>query len=110
MRRYVLFGSVHFLLTISVSYFIDAIAQGIADGSGVVPTWLLILEQLSRVLTFPLMDLVGARHWVPWYWFTFGGFLAFVSIAVANSALVTTGLWLVTRWIRKQRPKDSARP
>jgi hypothetical protein len=101
---------VHFSLTIAVWYFISAMAQGVADGSGVVPTWLLIAGQLSRVLTLPLFDLIGARHWVPWYWWSLGGFFAFVSIALANSTLVTTGFWLVRKWIRRQPPTDSGRP
>jgi hypothetical protein len=110
MRRYVLFGGVHFSLTVASWYFIGAMAQGVADGTGVAPTWLVIVGQLSRVLTFPLVELIVAQHWPPWHWFTLGGFLTLVFIAVANSALITTGFWLVNRWVRRQRPKDSARP
>jgi hypothetical protein len=103
MRLYVLFGAVHFSLTIALWVFIDAMAQGVADGSGVAPTWLLIVQQLSRVLTLPLIDLASALGWLRWPW-TLGGFSALVSIAVANSALVTTCFWLVRRWIRSQSP------
>jgi hypothetical protein len=89
--------------------FIQAMAQGVADGSGVVPTWLLFVGKLSRVLTLPLVDLAVSLDWLrrPW---TLDGFLALVSIAVGNSALVTTGVWWVSRWIRRQRLKDSPRP
>jgi hypothetical protein len=100
MRRYVLFGSVHFALTIALWAFIDAMAQGFADGSGVAPTWLHIVQQLSRVLTLPLIDLAVALGWLRWPW-TLGGFLALVSIAAANSALVTTCIWLVIKWVKK---------
>jgi hypothetical protein len=100
MRRYVLFGAVHFSLTIALWYFIDAMAQAFADGTGVAPTWLLIVHQLSKLLTFPLIDLAVALGWLRWPW-TLGGFSALVSIAVANSALVTTCFWLVRRWIRR---------
>jgi hypothetical protein len=106
MRRYVLFASVHFLMTISVWIFIDAMAQGVADGTGVAPTWLLIVERLSRVFTLPLVDLAVALGWMRWPW-TFGGFLAFASIAVVNSALVTSGLWLMIRWIKGGRSVDN---
>jgi hypothetical protein len=109
MRRYVLFGGVHFSLTIALWAFIDAMAQGFADGSGIAPTWLLIVRHLSRVLTLPLLDLAVALGWLRWPW-TLDGFLALVSIAVTNSALVTTGFWLVRRWIRRQPPTDSGRP
>jgi hypothetical protein len=103
MRRYVLFGSAHFLLTIALWAFIDAMAQGFADGSGIAPTWLLIVRHLSRVLTLPLLDLAVALGWLRWPW-TLDGFLALASIAGANSALVTTCLWLVTRWLRRSPP------
>jgi hypothetical protein len=84
-------------------FFIEAMAQGVADGSGVVPTWLLVLGQLSRVLTLPLIDLAVAMGWLrrPW---TLDGFLALVSIAAANSALVTACFWLVIRWVRRAPP------
>jgi hypothetical protein len=100
MRRYVLFGGVHFLLTVSVWIFIDAMAQGFADGTGVAPTWLLIARQLSRVLTLPLVDLAVALGWLRWPW-SLGGFLTFASIAALNSALVTTIVWWVARRVRR---------
>jgi hypothetical protein len=103
MRRYVLFGSAHFFLTIALWAFIDGMAQGFADGSGVVPGWLLIVQQLSRVLTLPLIDLAVALGWLRWPW-TLGGFLTLVSIAAANSAFVTTLFWLVRGWLRREPP------
>ncbi|HEY7672750.1 MAG TPA: hypothetical protein VIC71_11075 [Gammaproteobacteria bacterium] len=101
MRRYILFGGVHFLLTVVIWYFIAAMAQGFADGSGVAPTWLLIARQLSRLLTLPLIDLILALDWLSRQWWTVGGFFAFAAVAVANSALVTTGFWLVRRFVKR---------
>jgi hypothetical protein len=103
MRPYVLFGSVHFSLTIALWVFIDAMAQGFADGTGVAPTWLAVVELLSRAFTLPLIDLVVALGWLRWPW-TFGGFFALVAVALANSAVVTTCFWLVRRWIRDRTP------
>jgi hypothetical protein len=103
MRPYVLFGCVHFSLTMALWFFIQAMAQGAADGSGVAPTWLVIVGQLSRVLTLPLIDLAFALDWLrrPW---TLGGFWALVALAVANSALVTTCFWLVIKWVKRTPP------
>jgi hypothetical protein len=72
-------------------------AQGVADGSGVAPTWLSVFRQLSRLFTLPLIDLGIALGWLRWQWWTLGGFLGFALVAAINSALVTACVWFVIR-------------
>jgi len=103
MRRYYLFASAHFLLAVGLWYFVAATAQGVADGTGVAPAWLLLLEQVRKVFTLPLIDLVMALNWFRWW--TVTGSIVFVIVAAANSALVTGFVWLAIRWVRKDRTR-----
>ena len=100
MRAVSIFWLVHFLATVSGWYALGGLAQGVADGTGLVPPPLVVLNEIIEILLFPLV--IGVLWFFPAAGgYTITGFLIFVTIAAANSAIVAAAAAALVRALRR---------
>ncbi len=99
MRSWLAFGICHALMTVAGWYFVGAAAQGSADGTGIAPLWLDIVNTGLNLLLLPLVrfalsldPLLGG--------FTLASMLAFLLVALLNSALVMAVAYFLWRLAR----------
>lgn len=101
MRAVSIFWLIHFLATVSGWYALGGLAQGVADGTGLVPPPLVVLNEIIEILLFPLVISVL------WFFPAAGGYsitalLSFVVTAAANSAIVAVAITSLVRALRRR--------
>lgn len=104
MKGYMVFGAVHAVLTIAAWYFVAGVAQGVADGTGIAPLWLIVLYYGSLILMAPLGLGVLALK-TGFGGFSLPDFALFSLVAVLNSALIAALVRVIV--MRFLRPADS---
>ena len=104
MRRFSIIWLLHWFFTVGGWYLVSALAQGVADGSGVAPPALVVMNAFIQLLAFPLV--ISAV----WIWpmqiggFSLGSFALFTLIAAVNSALVVAALFRLLRRYPSEAP------
>ena len=87
MKRLTIFWCIHFTATVVGWYVVSALAQGVADGTGIAPSPLVIAHEVVTILALPLVGF--ARQYMQGIGeFSLTSFIAFTAIAAVNSALV----------------------
>ena len=102
MRAPVVIWIIHFLVTVCGWYALGGFAQGVVDGSAVVPPPLVVLNEIIEILLLPL---VTAVLWIfpGTGGYSLGSFLGFAAAAVVNSAIFAAAVSFVWRTIRRRQ-------
>jgi hypothetical protein len=101
MRTFLIIWLIHFLATVSGWYALGSVAQGVVDGTAIVPPPLVVFNEILEILLFPLVTVVL------WLVPGTGGyslqtFVSFVGAAAVNSAIVVAALTALLRRIRRR--------
>jgi len=99
MRRYVVFGAIHAVLTVAGWYFVSAAAQGVADGAGLAPIWLTVLHYGVLTLMAPL-GLAALALDPNFGAFELGSFVLFGFVVIVNSTLVSVAVLMFLKIVR----------
>lgn len=104
MIKFSVIWLVHWIVTVGGWYLVDALAQGVADGTGVAPLPLVLLHYFIQLLAFPLVIAAVSIWPMQIGGFGLASFFVLLGLAAVNSAMVTAaGVWLV-RTIRTRKP------
>ncbi len=100
MRAAILTGLIHFLATVSGWYALGGFAQGVVDGTALVPPPLVVLNEIIEILLFPLVTAVL------WLFpgtggYSIGSFAGFAGAAIVNSTLFAVVVTFALRRIRR---------
>jgi hypothetical protein len=100
IRRYAYFAATYVALAGSGWYFVGSMSQGVADGTGVAPFWLELLDELVYWLMAPLgtaalsvFPAVGT--------FTLVGAFGLLAACFANAILLACLVAVCMRGVRR---------
>lgn len=107
MKPHLIIWAVLFVVTLGTWYLVGVLEMGVADGTGVAPTWLRVLYGAELALLLPLGRLALALDPSIGY-LRLTSFAAFAVVIAANSALLTAVIWLVrtrvSAFLERRRP------
>ena len=107
MKRLTIFWCIHFTATVVGWYVVSALAQGVADGTGIAPSPLVIANEVVTILALPLVGF--ARQYMQGIGeFSLTSFIAFAAIAAVKSALVVAVISRICSAVMKLSSNDAS--